>query len=563
MSQDHIERAQPASVAEANRSVLQLLEEGKSAGALALLESALARWPRNQRLLLTKGEVLAASGSDKAAEHYAGLLSDPKAVPWAVTRLRELLEKEPLELDAALKVGAQIAAADIEPRLKQPLLDLLLEREEPSERMRLLETIAPAAGLHKYEWKLAVARIEQGDPQSALALLSRAMTEGRTSPHGTTLLSDLLATCGKLPEAIETLEAAIMRHPDHPDLYRRLIFLLQRERAFGKAGAVMGQALERWPSDWMLLHRLNRLPLEPGQFERIFAIVSRNAPAAAENDERFCLQFALACLHAREIERGLSLLARPFQDPVSHMAAPVLGAVRSRPVDFWRDRSRLVDDRSRDVQWTLSPRPRATLVLPTGISFGYLPLSMIDALFAEHDVNVVYLRDFNKRAYLRGVVGLGSTEAETLGNLKPLLDRLDAARTIIMGSSQGGFAALRYGALLETPAAVSFSGPTDLSLYYDKVRPSAWNPNYFIKLSIEREADLPMDVAPLVAASRSTRFYQFYGAQSADDVRQAERLRGLPQVTLEAVPEIHDHFVLDHMIGSGWFDRLLERVIEG
>jgi len=551
------------SVQDVNQAIQSLLDGGEAERASSLLESALDQWPRNQKLLLTKGDVLArTSGRERAAEHYAELLGDERATIWAAARLRVLLEEGPLDRESARRVAHAVAVSNLHLKIKQPLLDLLLKRpEQPDEELRLLRDIAPRAGLFKFEWKLAAALTERGDLEGALDLLARAKSEGRTSALASMLLSELLAACGRLPEAIATLEDAIEAYPDQPDPWRRLIAMLQRERSFGRAGEAMLAALERWPGDWLLLFRLNRLPLAPEQFDRVFANLSSRGEQAAGKDDRYRFQFALACLHAGELERALSLLRRPCQEPVSTMMAPVLKALEARPPSVWRDLSRLEDDRTQDVQVARAEASRATVVVPTGIAFGYLPLPLVDALFAAHGVNVVYLRDFNKRAYLTGVVGLGEGEAATIESLSRLLREIGAERVIVMGASQGGFAALRYGALLGAAWAVSFSGLTDLSLHYEKVRPSVWNPNYFIKEQLRRERDLPTDLLPVLSTARATRFLQFHGDRSEDDVRQARRIEGIPGVTVTSVPGVADHYVLDHMIGDGAFDALLSRLV--
>src|SRR5262249_32824203 len=153
----------------------------------------------------------------------------------------------------------------------------------------------------------------------------------------------------------------------------------------------------------------------------------------------------------------------------------------------WRSASRLVDDRTKEVQVTTSAKARGTIVLTTGITFGNLPLAFIDALFASHDFNVIYLRDFGKRVYLRGVSALGANEAETIEALKGMAAGLGGKRLIAMGSSSGGFSAMRVGALMGADIAVSFSGQTALASYLDSTRVSAWNPSFFVKVQMERE----------------------------------------------------------------------------
>jgi hypothetical protein len=207
--------------------------------------------------------------------------------------------------------------------------------------------------------------------------------------------------------------------------------------------------------------------------------------------------------------------------------------------------------------------PCATIVVPAGIAFCNLPLAFIDSLIAAHNINVVYLRDLGSGAFLRGVRALGSGESETIAALKDLVAKLEAPKTIVMGASAGGFAALRYGALMDADMAVSFSAPTDLGSLLGNTKPSISNPEFFAKVLLDREGDLALDLVPLLSIPRRTKSILFYGADAAGDARQAERLRGLPGVALRPVQGVGDSFVVNHMIGDGSFDRLIEELIEG
>lgn len=554
----------PPTAEAAYAAVQQLLKDGSSEEAIALTERALDRWPKNLRLLLGKGDVLAKAASrGAAAKHYSELIANGLGEPWAAGRLTTLLAAGPLSFDDAMQVGEAIAAATIDPKLKQALLQQLVLRDDPGERFQLLQAVAPRAEVFALEWRLAVMLTEQGEIDAALQLLESAAAAGRNSPQAALLYADLLAVCDRLVEAVAVLERQCDAHPDSADVYRRLTALWQRLGDFERAADVFEAALEHWPQDWMLLLRLNRLPVRRERLQKMFARIAANAEAVLSRDDRFRLQYALASLHLGQIEPALDLLRRPFEGPVATMAAPVLKALGARPPEWWLAHSRLTDDRTRDVQVTRAPDARATVVLPTGVSFGNLPLAFVDSLLAAHGVNVVYLRDFRKRAYLRGIASLAPDEAGTIAALQQLLAELGASRTLVIGSSSGGFTALRYGALLGADAAVSFSGPTELVSFHQSTRHSVWNPNFFILQLLKRERDLPQDLVPVLSQPRVSRFQQFYGADSESDAKQALRLAGLPGVELMPVTGVSDHFVVDHMIGSGEFDRLLKSLIEG
>ncbi|MBV8978148.1 MAG: hypothetical protein JOZ13_12300 [Alphaproteobacteria bacterium] len=550
-----------SSPVEVQAEIKRLLSAGAVAEARSVLDAALERWKRNPKLLLLKGEVLAASSPVRAAAHFAALMADPSLAPWALARLSDLFPISGLTGDDALAIADAICSDRVERRVRERLLDELLSTADAVTKTKLIELAGANSAIFKYESKLAVARTEAGDFSGAIAVLEKAQHAGRLSLHGAILKADLLAVVDRLDASIALLEELYAANPEHADISRRLTMMLQRARRFDRAAEVFEQAIERWPQDWMLVYRLNRLPIARTRYERILKLLLTRAGDALKSNERFRFQAGLAALQGRDPTQGFALLDHAFAPPVSILALPVQKALTARDAATWHGASRLVDDRTKEVQTAKTQKARATIVLTTGIAFGNLPLAFVDALFAAHRVNVIYLRDFGKRAYLRGVSALGASEEETVAALKRMADELGAKRLIAMGSSSGGFSALRLGALMGADAAVSFSGPTAMAMFLDSTRVSAWNPNFFVKAMIEREGELPFDLVPVLSKRWTTKFIQVYGAQSAEDARQARRLEGLPGVELRAVPGVDDHFVVDHMIGDGSFEALLEELI--
>jgi len=134
---------------------------------------------------------------------------------------------------------------------------------------------------------------------------------------------------------------------------------------------------------------------------------------------------------------------------------------------------------------------------------------------------------------------------------------LGAPRIVTIGASMGGFAAFRYGALLDAYAALSFAGPTELRSVYDAAKSSVWNPGYFVKLQLQRESEMPVDLVPLLRRGGKTKFFQIFGEDAAEDAHQARRLKELDNVTLMPVRGVKDHLVIDHAIADGSFDAML------
>ncbi len=549
-------------VLEASAAVARMLRHGEIERAADLFDRAIERWPKNSKLLLLKGDVLAqTAGLYQAAMHYAELLAHPTVAQWAAPRLFQIVRDKSLPLDEAIALVKRVCDAREDTRLKAQILDRLLDRGDPRERELLLDVLGRHSSIFRYEFKAAVQKTEKGECDAAIEILESARRNGRSSEPSTFLLAELYAVSSRFSEAVALLDELLEQHPEHPEIYRRLVHMLQRAGDFERAVDVFEIAIRRWPQDWLLIYRFNRLSIKPGRQAQIFDAISRASDDMQDRNDRCRFHFGLACLHNGHVERGYEHLTARFEEPTASTAGHIVKALGARSPRAWTAGSRLLDDRTREVQIVRAEGARATIVVPATFQFGNLPLAMVDALFAEHGLNVVYLRDLGQRAFLRGIAAMGATDECTLIGLAKLIAELGAKRTIFMGASAGGFTALRYAALLNGDVAVSFAGPTALSPVYESTRASIWNQDFFIKTWLARETDLPHDLVPVLSKPTRTKFRQYFGELATADAQQARRIERLSGVTLFPMPGIGDHFIAHHMIGDGSFDALIEELV--
>ena len=254
----------PDLLQDTSTAIARMLRDGEIDEATRLFDRAVKRWPKSSKLLLLKGELLGrTSGPSQAAAHYSELLNASNVSQWAAGHLLATLRDAPLPVDDAAAVTLRVCAAQLEAPLKERILDRLLDREDPSERARILEAAGRNSAIFRYEWKFAVSKTENGDFDAAIEILELAQSAGRNSVQGCFLLAELLAVCSRLPDAVALLEDLLRRQPDQTDIYRRLTNLLQRACDFERAADVFESAATRWPHDWMLVFRFNRLPIKP------------------------------------------------------------------------------------------------------------------------------------------------------------------------------------------------------------------------------------------------------------------------------------------------------------
>jgi hypothetical protein len=116
--------------------VLQMLQNGEVEQASTLFELAFKRWPANSHLLLLKGDVLAhSSGPQDAASYYAALLKNPDLAVWASGRLLKIVRECRTRLTNAPDLARQICEAEIESKLKEQVLEVLLQQQDADVRL--------------------------------------------------------------------------------------------------------------------------------------------------------------------------------------------------------------------------------------------------------------------------------------------------------------------------------------------------------------------------------------------------------------------------------------------
>ncbi|WP_291842837.1 hypothetical protein [Maricaulis sp.] len=161
-------------------------------------------------------------------------------------------------------------------------------------------------------------------------------------------------------------------------------------------------------------------------------------------------QTALAELHGRapqsftqeRIDEALRLLARLQKAPPPDRA--------------------ILDDRPRDMAVSDRGSGPHTAIIFTGLAerVSGLPISIFDRLLAEAGYRTIFLRDPSRFAFACGIASLGSTAHATIDALRPLAVPEVGGELLVIGTSGGGYASLRYGLELGADRIVVISGGT-------------------------------------------------------------------------------------------------------
>jgi tetratricopeptide (TPR) repeat protein len=542
-----------------------LLASKDVAGAGPRLAAALERWPGEVRLHFLSGEHLAATGRPAEAEAvYAATVERFPANAWAPIRLvrqqlasgdaararetfaRLVWSDEPAE--PALPLLTQLTTATTDAATRQAFLDGLL-RGTPADRFVIV--------------KLATLAFRRHDKRAAARLFDEAAALGPLPAESGVLQLELLVVEARFDEALALALALMARHPERTDLMRKAIQAAFFANRSDELVRLLQAAIARWPDDWFTLFRYNR-SAAPFDIDRALYLRLAEREAAMAADERWSFQFAVAALRHQDSGRALAILDRLDRTgPVAHMSEPLRRAFAARPASAWANPRAVSNDPAADVQVIRAEGARAILVVFAGVQngFSYVPFSHADGLFADHPLHVVYLRDRRNRSFGAGVEGLGRDEADSIAALRHLRDTLGGLPMVTTGSSVGGVAAARYGALCGARAVISFAAPVhlrdDASLEDDPV--SRTNYRGAMLTALAGNDDRLLDV---LAAATETRIHQCYGTGYAPDVATAELMRPLANVDLVPVEGCADHFVLEHMIADGSFDGLFRRVVD-
>jgi len=135
---------------------------------------------------------------------------------------------------------------------------------------------------------LALRRLGDGDAEGALADWAAAERDGPLAPPSLAARGALLASRGRVDEAIEDYRRAVALAPRQADLHAELALLCRGRGLTDEAAAEMGRALELAPYGCVPLVSLGRMSAAEGHLEeaeRLFLKASSSGapcPQAAQ-----------------------------------------------------------------------------------------------------------------------------------------------------------------------------------------------------------------------------------------------------------------------------------------
>lgn len=428
--------------------------------------------------------------------------------------------------------------------------------------------------------------VRDGDLPTALSAMQRAVTlgRGRSALH-TAHLARLLMATGRLAEAGELLETALARLGDRAvllaqgmkqaiaagDLDRAtrygerylavfttdarakpsvLIAMAraQRDRLDDAAAqAIIERGLQHWPGSVVLLQ---------GKAQ-ICVSIGRKAQACAVLREQLLVQPDLdPDLRARTLDRLAFLEGRAYVGldgqmvQVREHADPDALAVQMN------------GDSTQGMFVRRTPGARKLLLVFTGVAgeAGNVPLSLLDEMLRGLPVHVVYLRDYQRVLYLKGIPELGADHARTVDGLRALQQDLGADALYCMGNSGGGYAAIQYGAALGADTVLGLAAATSTDMAeVRKVDPRGES------MVLRMQAEVPELLGNLrdvvQRAPRPPRVLLHYGDAMPVDVFHAENFADLPTAQLFPMPGIARHDIAAQLLAEGRLEQVIREAI--
>ncbi len=238
---------------------------------------------------------------------------------------------------------------------------------------------------------------------------------------------------------------------------------------------------------------------------------------------------------------------------------------RELAIPFRNRFRRSLEDPNLPLSLDLGPASHTLLVAFGGLrgQLGMPPFEFFKSTGAI-PVKRLFVRDLLQAWYHRGIPGYGDTLTEAADGLRRLIDEHEVQRLVVAGNSAGGYAALVFGGLLGAHTALCFAPQT--VLLPDQL--AAMDDHRWDDTLDELIADDMVDArfsdlrVALPALQASTRYEVYFDESLPVDRMHAERLDGVPGVTLHRLAGGGHGVALD-MRRDGSLERVLREALLG
>lgn len=192
---------------------------------------------------------------------------------------------------------------------------------------------------------------------------------------------------------------------------------------------------------------------------------------------------------------------------------------------------------------------------------GFVPVELIDRFLAGHGASMIRLVDASGNLYQNGISQLAPNLDTTIFKLKEIIKGLGANRIFTIGTSGGGFGALRYGIELNAENILLYSPPTNLQMSFLRE-----NNDFRARAVIRRvNRDLTPEQLDMYALLKNSphkpRIDAYFSADNPGDRAQVMNIADLPNVYSHQIEGVEDHDTISSAFARGYLQKDLESMI--
>ncbi|MCL1149842.1 tetratricopeptide repeat protein [Shewanella ulleungensis] len=243
------------------------------------------------------------------------------------------------------------------------------------------------------------------------------------------------------------------------------------------------------------------------------------------------------------------------QFPIDDSVNKLIIKFNLRDTSLQRD---IINDDDSDV--IISPVVSDTVIFVfTGLAQATaIPITLLDVAFAKLNLTTVYLRDVNRLFFNQGIQSVATDFDETVIYLKKMYNKLNGKKLIVIGTSAGGYAAVRYGYALGADKICTFGAPFNITAEFMKHDLRA-------KIAIKRQQiyhESILDLANVIKKGHyAIPIEAYYGEEHPLDKRSAEHVIGFPCVIDKKLPGVSEHDIFQVFHNNGQLDTLIQECL--
>jgi hypothetical protein len=194
---------------------------------------------------------------------------------------------------------------------------------------------------------------------------------------------------------------------------------------------------------------------------------------------------------------------------------------------------------------------------------GPVPLFEFFNTVSRFGVKKAFVRDLIQSWYHRGVVGVGDDIPAVAEHLRELVRSSGVTRTVLVGSSAGGYAALVFGHLIDADEVHAFSPQTFIAPRLRKQYGDTRYQPYVDHLAASGGMDGNyVDIWPVLdAGAVKTQFHIYYRAPDRIETLHAGRMAEIDGVVLHPI-DYDGEKLIRQLRDTGELTEILERVLE-